>query len=72
MGLGDACGEPDEAQEVGGFLFVAGGDAATLLDPAKEAFNHVAMFVPFTVVAFPAPASGIGFDTRSGLHLADQ
>ena len=55
----DVSGKPDEGGEVAGFLFVAGGDTATVSDAAKEAFDDISMLATPTIIGFFAFAGRV-------------
>lgn len=68
---GDELGEPEEADEVSCFLFIACGDTAAFFETSEDAFDDVASFVPSTVVAFLDFSGRVGTDARLGLESLD-
>jgi len=65
------CGEPSEPEKVFGLLFVAGCDPAKSFDGSKEPFDHVAMLVSFSVVAFFPLSCRIGADAGFAACFTD-
>ena len=62
----------DVAEEVGGKLIVASGDAAAVLEAAEHALDGVAALVEAAAeAAFPEPI-GLGRDVRNGILTLDQ
>ena len=57
-------GDGDESQEVGFEFFIAGSDAAELLEFVKKALDFVALLVAFLVVDDDLQTIGLGWDDR--------